>query len=126
MSISYFDIFAGQDCRNFPELCDPNASCVNTGKKVFKDWTRWSCACNPGYIGNGITCVQENTGLLSQKPRNQVSMQLILTTEFINTPDTTDDLLGPADDDMVTDMEGMLDSGIPCSGCNLTIASCDA
>ena len=37
----HFHNILGQDCRNFPELCSPDASCVDTGKKVFKDWERW-------------------------------------------------------------------------------------
>jgi len=115
-----------QDCRNFPELCGPNASCVNTGKKVYKDWKRFSCACNSGWIGNGITCVKEDTGILSPPPMEQVSMQLILTTEFVNTPDAPEDMLGPSDNDLITDMENMLHTGTICSGCNSTVATCEA
>ena len=139
----------GQDCRNFPELCSPDASCVDTGKKIFKDWERWywkfwifiyltyfyifwpflsirSCACNEGFVGNGITCVKKSDGLLSQPLPDQASMQMIVTTEFINTPDDTNDLMGPNDNDLITDMEDMLDTGILCSGCNDTIATCAA
>ena len=31
------------------EICDKNASCSNTQGS-------YSCACNPKYIGNGLTC----------------------------------------------------------------------
>ena len=57
---------------------------------------------------------------------DQVSMQLILTTEFVNTPDSPDDMLGPSDNDLITDMETMLDTGTLCSGCNSTVATCEA
>jgi len=125
--LNYSDCYGtSQDCRNFPELCSPDASCVDTGKKIFKDWERWSCACNEGFVGNGITCVKESDGLLSQPLPDQASMQMIVTTEFINTPDDTNDLMGPNDNDLITDMEDMLDTGILCSGCNDTIATCAA
>ena len=85
-----------------------------------------SCACNEGFVGNGITCVKKSDGLLSQPLPDQASMQMIVTTEFINTPDNTSDLMGPNDNDLITDMEDMLDTGILCSGCNDTIATCAA
>ena len=85
-----------------------------------------SCACNEGFVGNGITCVKKSDGLLSQPLPDQASMQMIVTTEFINTPDDTNDLMGPNDNDLITDMEDMLDTGILCSGCNDTIATCAA
>ena len=49
--------FLGLDCRLRPDICGPNASCMNTHKKVTKDWKYHQCVCNPGFIGNGITCV---------------------------------------------------------------------
>ena len=56
----------------------------------------------------------------------QVSMQLILTTEFVNTPDAPEDMLGPSDNDLINDMENMLHTGTICSGCNSTVATCEA
>ena len=53
-------------------------------------------------------------------------MQLILTTEFVNTPDAPEDMLGPSDNDLITDMENMLHTGTICSGCNSTVATCEA
>lgn len=117
-----------QDCRNNPELCGPNASCVDTQKKLYDDWSRWSCACNPGFIGNGLTCVEKESGLILPEIREETDIEVILTTEFISVPDgpLPNGVLGPSDDDMLEDMEGMLDSGILCPGCNSTLATCDA
>ena len=46
------------DCALRPQDCDPNASCVETEQKVAKTWLYHQCVCNPGFIGNGITCVK--------------------------------------------------------------------
>ena len=46
------------DCRLRPDSCGPNASCMETHKKVTKDWFYHQCVCNAGFIGNGITCVE--------------------------------------------------------------------
>jgi len=45
------------DCMLRPEICGPNASCMETHKKVASNWYFHQCVCNPGFIGNGITCV---------------------------------------------------------------------
>jgi len=37
--------------------CNPNALCTKTGPGKF------TCACNPGYEGNGITCSEQNACL---------------------------------------------------------------
>ena len=40
-----------------PGMCGPNASCVETPKKVVAKWFYHQCVCNPGFVGNGITCI---------------------------------------------------------------------
>ena len=34
-------------------------------------------------------------------------------------------VMGASNENMLEDMEGMLDSGILCQGCNSTLATCD-
>ena len=40
-----------------PDMCGPNASCKETNKKVANQWKYHQCVCNPGFVGNGITCI---------------------------------------------------------------------
>jgi len=117
-----------QDCRNNPQLCSANAMCVDTQQKIFNNWSRWSCACNPGYIGNGLTCVEKATGIKAPETREETDLEVILTTEFISVPDgpVPTEILGASDEDMLDEMEEMLDSGVLCPGCNSSmIATCD-
>jgi hypothetical protein len=44
-------------------MCGPNASCVNSTKNIFGDWNYHQCACNPGFMGNGIDCFEISTGI---------------------------------------------------------------
>ena len=67
---TYFDSTLAQDCSQDSE-CDINASCVDTGlkKKLSngKNWRVTRCACKPGFVGNGITCANAQTGRLKNK-----------------------------------------------------------
>ena len=47
----------GLDCMLRPDMCGPNASCKETNKKVVNQWKYHQCVCNPGFVGNGITCI---------------------------------------------------------------------
>lgn len=49
-------IFASDinECTSSPSACDVNAQCTNTIGS-------YRCACNPGYTGNGKTCVGKYT-----------------------------------------------------------------
>ena len=47
----------GLDCMLRPDMCGPNASCKETNKKVATQWIYHQCVCNPGFVGNGITCI---------------------------------------------------------------------
>ena len=55
-----------QDCNRQGNECDENAECVDTGVKKQiargKVWKVHRCACKTGFVGNGITCADENTG----------------------------------------------------------------
>ena len=66
----------GNDCLLKPGLCSPNASCVKTNKRVGSQWFFHQCACNPGYIGNGITCVEN-----SQKGNGKIA----INSEYLST-----------------------------------------
>ena len=37
------------ECADGTDTCDPNATCTNTAGS-------FSCACNPGYMGDGLVC----------------------------------------------------------------------
>ena len=56
-----------QDCRISPSPCDVNAKCVNTKRKTKGQYGGYAyrCACNDGYVGNGIHCANEKTGKIS-------------------------------------------------------------
>lgn len=116
-----------QDCRNNPHLCGPNANCVDTQQKLYKGWSRWSCACNPGFIGNGLICVEKETGIKPPEFLEETDIEVILTTEFISVPEgpVPTEVMGASNENLLEDMEGMLDSGILCPGCNSTLAACD-
>ncbi len=109
-------------------MCDPNASCVDTQKEIASGWTRWSCACNPGFVGNGLSCFNATTGIKSAEPTDQLSVQVTLTTEFLSVPDgpVPAEVLGPSDSNLLDAMDGMLDTGVLCPGCQQPIATCAA
>ena len=50
-------LLLGLDCMLRPDMCGPNASCKETNKKVATQWKYHQCVCNPGFVGNGITCI---------------------------------------------------------------------
>ena len=52
------NIFLDIDCRTWPESCDTNAECVDTGVE-FRGALTYSCQCKNGYLGNGIICFSE-------------------------------------------------------------------
>ena len=54
---------------------------------TFKGWSRWSCACNPGFIGNGLICVEKETGIKPPEFLEETDIEVILTTEFISVPE---------------------------------------
>ena len=57
ISIAHDFTLIGLDCMLRPDMCGPNASCKETDKKVGKQWNYHQCVCNPGFVGNGITCI---------------------------------------------------------------------
>ena len=50
-------LLLGLDCMLRPDMCGPNASCKETDMKVATQWNYHQCVCNPGFVGNGITCI---------------------------------------------------------------------
>ena len=117
------------DCRNNQDLCDVNADCVNTGLKIQGSWYHWTCACKPGYIGNGITCVNAEDNMQTLQPTGMVELGAILTTDFVEVPESDDletELSGVPQEDLFDEMAEMLLNGTPCSGCTETIATCNA
>ena len=57
ISIAYDFTHLGLDCMLRPDMCGPNASCKETDKTVATKWKYHQCVCNPGFVGNGITCI---------------------------------------------------------------------
>ena len=57
ISLPYDFTLIGLDCMLRPDMCGPNASCKETNKKVANQWKYHQCVCNPGFVGNGITCI---------------------------------------------------------------------
>jgi len=62
------------DCYHIPNACDPNASCIETGKGH-------TCECNEGFTGNGIQCFDAD-GNLSQDPNKNVHVELSVDSSF--------------------------------------------
>lgn len=79
-----------QDCRLSPSPCDVNAECVNTGRKTKGQYGGYAyrCACKKGFIGNGIHCANEKTGVLELPSEGMVielSMNLAPQIEIYRT-----------------------------------------
>jgi len=107
------------DCMLRPGMCGPNASCVETPKKVVAKWFYHQCVCNPGFVGNGITCIAASDLANATVAREIiVSIDSTLTRDKLFDPSlepTIDN--GLADDlfDVIDDIEG-----------DCAIESCDA
>lgn len=100
---------------------------MNTKVNIFRKWTKWACACNPGFIGNGLTCVETSTGVKPQSIPPQMDLEVIMTSQFVIAPQPNAvEVLGPQDDNLLDEMEDMLDTGILCSGCSNPVATCNA
>ena len=56
-----FQFSIGNDCMLRPGSCHSNASCVETHQKVSSKWKYHQCVCNPGYVGNGLFCVEASS-----------------------------------------------------------------
>jgi len=75
------------DCMLRPDICAPNASCMETHQKVTKDWYYHQCVCNAGFIGNGITCVEAtNVANASLPGRIVVNLDSSLTKDKLFEP----------------------------------------
>ena len=63
-----------QDCRLRPNTCHKDATCVSTGETIDRCknnqkncWHFHRCACNPGFVGNGIFCADASGDLSNGK-----------------------------------------------------------
>lgn len=116
------------DCHHIP-VCDLNAECIALEKEVMGlPWSR--CVCNKGdsanttFTGNGIQCFNENG--VGGDPNKQISVEMMLTTDFYVFPhDSSDFPLGPATDNLFSMIDDMFNSGKPCLGCNATVIKLD-
>jgi len=113
------------DCRHIPG-CDLNAECIQTNKEQ----NSWKCICNKGqtanetFTGNGIQCYNENG--VGGDPNKQISVSMMLTTDFYVFPhDSSDFPMGPATDNLFSMIDDMFHSGKPCLGCNATLIQLD-
>jgi len=89
-------------------ICHMNAEC-NVGKN--------KCECNPGFDGNGLQCFDPD----GNGGPDQAELEIILTNEFFLVLENQTLPLGPSENTLFTEMEGMLNTGTACNGCNATI-----
>jgi len=75
------------DCRVKPGICGSNASCKNTKLRAKGKWFFHTCVCNEGYIGNGVTCIEAGTGVLSRE-KIEVEVNLTMTLDKSFAPAT--------------------------------------
>jgi len=115
-----------QDCGEDSE-CDINARCVATGYKKplgpGKIWNVKRCACKSGYVGNGITCANENNGIVT---RPGVEVKTKLTTDVWEQYklDTTVEVKN--NNNFFRPLEKLLNGGSCGAGCNADVVTCPA
>jgi len=115
-----------QDCSEDSE-CDINAMCVDAWMKkaLSKDkvWSVKRCKCKPGYVGNGITCADEKTGIVT---RPGVEVKTKLTTDVWEQYklDTTIEVEG--NDDFMNSLDKLLKGGSCGAGCAADVVTCPA
>lgn len=107
------------DCMLRPDMCGPNASCKETDKTVATKWKYHQCVCNPGFVGNGITCIDATNlanGTLTSKIIVNIDSTLTKDKVFDPSLEPTIDH-GLAEDlfQVIDDIEG-----------DCTVESCDA
>jgi len=116
-----------QDCNNANSECDVNAKCLDTGiKKGIRNGKVWSvhrCACNAGYVGNGLTCASEQTGLVT-KPGVKVTTKLTTDVWEQYKLDTSVEVAN--NDDFMDSLDKLLGGGSCGAGCNMDVVTCPA
>jgi len=129
---SNFCLSVPQDCRLNPEHCDPNADCIDTNHmeqmmgnhkyRVFR------CACKPGFIGNGIQCINEATGVIAPRKDTVVDVKMKLTTDFFEGPKVPASAFphGSTGNDLMDKIDEMLNHGMKvCNGgCDAKVVTC--
>lgn len=113
-----------QDCSEDSE-CDTNARCVDTGvRKTLskgKTWKVHRCACKTGYVGNGITCANARTGIVT---RPGVEVKTRLTTDVWEQYQLDTSVEVANNDDFMKSLNKMLNGGSCGSGCNADVVTC--
>jgi len=115
-----------QDCSEDSE-CDVNAMCVETGLKKQlskgKVWNVKRCKCKPGYVGNGITCADEKSGIVT---RPGVEVKTKLTTDVWEQYKLDTKVEVEGNDDFMSSLEELLKGGSCGAGCAADVVTCPA
>merc|ERR1712142_1271698 len=121
-----------QDCRVQPSPCDPNAECLYTGNWQ-RMWGRFRwhvhrCVCKPGFVGNGMQCINEATGRITPRMETKVDVNMKLTTDFFEGPAVPASAFphGPSGNDLMKEIDDMLDQGTQVcgAGCDAAVVHC--
>jgi len=119
-----------QDCSQWPNdnsECNVNADCVDTGitKEVRKGkiWNVHRCACKPGFVGNGITCANETTGLVTIPG---VKLTTKLTTDVWEQYKLDTSVEVSNNDDFMDSLDTLLGGGDCGAGCAQDVVTCPA
>jgi len=114
-----------QDCNKRGSECDINADCLDTGiKKEISRGNIWSvhrCACKDGFVGNGITCADETTGIVT---RPGVELKAKLTTDVYEQYKLDINAEIPNHDNFMDTLDDLLDGGSCGGGCNADVVTC--
>jgi len=120
---TFSDYCKTQDCLVFPEACHPKASCkefhykrVKIGKKEwgFTDDTVNRCVCDPGFIGNGVTCANATTGVVFENTGELEKLRLTVNMGKDATVDEglwDQNPLGESTDEVYNNVENLPSSG---------------
>lgn len=115
------------DCGHIgKDICDVNAECKINRK--FGDQTLHKCECKEGWSGNGIDCINDDTGDFSEDPNAVVEVEMTLTSDFmIEDPEDGEFPVGPVQEALFGAMKSLMEAGsVGCSSCQVALANVTA